>query len=137
MAPNQIELAPTAAVADAASADEAVMGEVAADELAPLNTGWRLKGGGDSLEHLHSSVLIADADSHWFMKLASFAGVGIMVSVGYMDPGNWSTNLVGGAAHGYILLAMVLLSSLVAMFLQGLSLKLGVATDRDLVSLWS
>jgi hypothetical protein len=80
--PNQIELAQTAAVADAASADEAVINEVTADELAPLNTGWRLESGGDSLKHLNSSVQIAVADSHWFMKLASFAGVGIMVQWG-------------------------------------------------------
>jgi manganese transport protein len=53
-----------------------------------------------------------------------------------MDPGNWSTKLVGGASSGYTLLSVVLLSSLIAMFLQALSLKLGVATDRDLVSVW-
>lgn len=67
----------------------------------------------------------------WRMLLA-FVGCGAMVSVGYMDPGNWSTGLAGGARYGYALLCVVLLSSMAAMFLQHLSLKLGVASGRDL-----
>lgn len=105
------------------------------EESVPLHPGWRREGGSDSLDELHSSVPVVDETAQWYRKWASFAGIGFMVSVGYMDPGNWSTNLVGGAKYGYILLSVILLSSLVAMFLQTLSLRLGVATDRDLVSL--
>ena len=62
----------------------------------------------------------------------AFAGPGYLVAVGYMDPGNWATDLGGGSKFGYTLLSVVLLSSLIAMFLQALSAKLGIATGRDL-----
>ena len=65
-------------------------------------------------------------------KCMAFVGPGVMVSVGYMDPGNWSTDIAGGSAYGYDLLFIVLLSSLLAMFLQSLSVKVGFATQRDL-----
>jgi manganese transport protein len=126
----------TAVVGDGAASSTAAVADPES-ETAALQGGWRQDGGCDSLEYLHSSVKVSGEDSRWYMKLASFAGVGFMVSVGYMDPGNWSTNLAGGASSGYTLLSVVLLSSLTAMFLQTLSLKLGVATDRDLVSVFS
>ena len=69
---------------------------------------------------------------NFFRKLLAFAGPGFLVSVGYMDPGNWATDLGGGSAFGYRLLFVVMLSNLVAILLQGLSLKLGVATGEDL-----
>lgn len=68
----------------------------------------------------------------WWRKALAFAGPGYMVAVGYMDPGNWATDLAGGARFGYTLLSMVLLSNLMAMLLQALAVKLGIATGRDL-----
>ena len=67
-----------------------------------------------------------------FRKLLAFGGPGYLISVGYMDPGNWATDLGGGAGYGYTLLSVVVLSSLMAMLLQTLSLRLGIATGRDL-----
>src|SRR6201993_2887633 len=66
----------------------------------------------------------------WFKKVLAFAGPGYLVAVGYMDPGNWATDIGGGAKFGYALLSVVLVSSLIAMFLQALSAKLGIATGR-------
>ena len=68
----------------------------------------------------------------WWRTLASFIGPGVMIAVGYMDPGNWSTDIAGGSAYGYSLLFVVLTSSMIAIFLQALSVKLGIATTRDL-----
>ena len=67
-------------------------------------------------------------------KLLAFTGPGYLVAVGYMDPGNWATDLAGGSAFGYTLLAVILLSNLMAMMLQALSARLGIATGRDLAS---
>ena len=64
--------------------------------------------------------------------MIAFAGPGYLVAVGYMDPGNWATDLGGGSQFGYTLLSAVLVSSLMAIFLQALSAKLGIATGRDL-----
>ena len=71
----------------------------------------------------------------FWRKLLAFGGPGYLVAVGYMDPGNWATDLAGGSAFGYALLSVVLLSSLMAMLLQYLSAKLGIATGRDLAQL--
>ena len=68
----------------------------------------------------------------WWRKLLAFAGPGYLVAVGYMDPGNWATDLAGGSAYGYTLLSVILLSNLMAVVLQGLSSKLGIVTGRDL-----
>ena len=68
----------------------------------------------------------------WFRKVLAFAGPGYLVAVGYMDPGNWATDIAGGSKFGYSLLSVILLSNLMAMFLQALSAKLGIATGRDL-----
>jgi manganese transport protein len=84
-----------------------------------------------SLPEVHRSIPIIAGASFW-RKLLAFAGPGYLVAVGYMDPGNWATDLGGGSKFGYTLLSVVLLSSLMAMFLQALSLKLGIATGRDL-----
>ncbi len=72
-----------------------------------------------------------DAGLFW-RKLGAFAGPGYMVAVGYMDPGNWATDLAGGSAFGYTLLSVILLSNLMAMVLQSLAAKLGIVTGRDL-----
>ncbi|MGA2812591.1 MAG: Nramp family divalent metal transporter [Candidatus Acidiferrum sp.] len=84
-----------------------------------------------SLPEAHRSIPIHSTAS-WLRKLFAFAGPGYLVAVGYMDPGNWATDLGGGSKFGYQLLSVVLLSNLMAMFLQALSAKLGIATGRDL-----
>ena len=68
----------------------------------------------------------------WFRKILAFAGPGYLVAVGYMDPGNWATDIGGGSKFGYTLLSVVFISNLMAMFLQALSAKLGIASGRDL-----
>lgn len=68
----------------------------------------------------------------WWRKMLAFAGPGYLIAVGYMDPGNWATDLAGGSAFGYTLLSVILLSNLMAMLLQSLAGKLGIATGRDL-----
>jgi manganese transport protein len=84
-----------------------------------------------SLPEAHRSIPILSTAS-WLRKLFAFAGPGYLVAVGYMDPGNWATDLGGGAKFGYRLLSVVLISNLMAMFLQALSAKLGIVTGRDL-----
>jgi manganese transport protein len=84
-----------------------------------------------SLPEAHRSIPVF-AGGSWIRKLLAFAGPGYLVAVGYMDPGNWATDIGGGSKFGYTLLSVVLLSNLMAMFLQALSAKLGIATGRDL-----
>jgi manganese transport protein len=94
-------------------------------------SGWRYPRTMPSLPESHHSVAVPRGGSFWRKALA-FAGPGYMVAVGYMDPGNWATDLAGGARFGYLLLSVVLLSNLMAILLQALSLKLGIVTGRDL-----
>lgn len=68
----------------------------------------------------------------WFRKVLAFSGPGYLVAVGYMDPGNWATDLAGGSMFGYQLLSVILLSSLIAILLQHLAAKLGIVTGKDL-----
>src|SRR5256884_3854151 len=84
-----------------------------------------------SLPEAHRSVPFRSGAS-WFRKILAFAGPGYLVAVGYMDPGNWATDIGGGSKFGYTLLSVIVLSNLMAMFLQALSAKLGIATGRDL-----
>src|SRR3984957_17054895 len=84
-----------------------------------------------SLPESYRSVPILSGGS-FFRKMIAFAGPGYLIAVGYMDPGNWATDLGGGSRYGYTLLSAVLISSLMAIFLQALSAKLGIATGRDL-----
>ncbi len=84
-----------------------------------------------SLPEVHSSVRVPVNAGFW-KTLGAYAGPGLMVAVGYMDPGNWATDIAGGAQFGYTLLSVILISNLFAMLLQHLSLKLGIATGRDL-----
>ena len=93
-------------------------------------TGWRHARNAPSLADVHRTIPVNHA--HWFRKLLAFAGPGYLVAVGYMDPGNWATDLAGGAQFGYALLSVVLISNLMAVLLQGLASKLGIATGRDL-----
>jgi manganese transport protein len=84
-----------------------------------------------SLPEAHRTIPIISTAS-WIRKAFAFAGPGYLVAVGYMDPGNWATDIGGGAKFGYALLSVVVLSNFMAMFLQALSAKLGIATGRDL-----
>src|SRR6201997_3314011 len=84
-----------------------------------------------SLPEAHRTVPFVSGAS-WFRKILAFAGPGYLVAVGYMDPGNWATDIQGGSKFGYTLLSVIVVSSLMAMFLQALSAKLGIATGRDL-----
>src|ERR1700686_3376186 len=92
---------------------------------------WRLPTSTLSLPEVHGSVAIPASAGFW-RKLFAFAGPGYLVAVGYMDPGNWATDLAGGARFGYALLAVIMMSNLMAILLQHLCIKLGVATGRDL-----
>src|SRR5216110_1009939 len=92
---------------------------------------WRRSTGALSLPEVHRSVVVPVTASFW-RKLLAFSGPGFLVAVGYMDPGNWATDLSGGAQFGYSLLAVVMISNLMAIMLQHLCNKLGVATGRDL-----
>src|SRR5215472_4343981 len=80
-----------------------------------------------SLPEAHRSIPFSSGAS-WFRKILAFAGPGYLVAVGYMDPGNWATDIGGGSQFGYKLLSVILISNLMAMFLQALSAKLGIAT---------
>ena len=93
--------------------------------------GWRRKTEHVSLPEVHRSIVIPVTASFW-RKLFAFSGPGFLVAVGYMDPGNWATDLAAGAKFGYALLAIVMISNLMAILLQHLCIKLGVATGRDL-----
>src|SRR5213594_3885791 len=96
-----------------------------------LGRGWRRTTPRVSLAEVHWSVVVPVTASFW-RKLLAFSGPGFLVAVGYMDPGNWATDLAGGARFGYALLAVVMISNLMAILLQHLCIKLGVATGRDL-----
>src|SRR5947208_1902791 len=99
-------------------------------ELA-TDDGWRLERTTPSLPESHRTVLIAPGAGFW-RKMLAFSGPGYLVAVGYMDPGNWATDLAGGSAFGYTLLSIILLSNLMAILLQTLCARLGIATQRDL-----
>src|ERR1700751_1587990 len=93
--------------------------------------GWRYGLTRPSLPEIHSTLAIP-RQANFLRKLFAFAGPGFLVAVGYMDPGNWATDLAGGARFGYALLAVIMVSNLMAILLQYLCIKLGVATGRDL-----
>lgn len=88
------------------------------------------RAAGPSLSEVYRSVPVSGRG--WLRRLFAFAGPGYLVSVGYMDPGNWGTDIAGGAQFGYALLWVILLSNLMAMLLQTLCVRLGLATGRDL-----
>src|SRR3954471_18030059 len=96
-----------------------------------LNRSWRLAPGTPSLPEVHASIKLPPGASVW-RKLFAFAGPGYLISVGYMDPGNWATDISGGSKFGYTLLFVIVLSNVMAIVLQALSARLGIATDRDL-----
>ncbi|MGB8956722.1 MAG: Nramp family divalent metal transporter [Tumebacillaceae bacterium] len=94
-------------------------------------TGWRHARTAQSLPEVHRSIAIP-AQGKWFRKFLAFVGPGYLVAVGYMDPGNWATDIAGGSLFGYKLLSIILLSNLMAILLQALAGKLGIVTGRDL-----
>lgn len=93
--------------------------------------GWRKEKHQNSLSEVFSSVNIPENSGFW-RKFFAFAGPGLMVAVGYMDPGNWATDIAGGAKFGYTLLSVILISNIFAIILQHLAVKLGVVAERDL-----
>ncbi len=96
-----------------------------------VESGWRQPRKSPSLEESYQSIPVP---SHWpwWRKMLAFAGPGYLVAVGYMDPGNWATDLAGGSRFGYSLLCIIFISNLIAILLQSLSAKLGIVTGRDL-----
>ena len=93
-------------------------------------SGWRRARVTPSLAEVYRTIPVHGLT--WWRKLLAFAGPGYLVAVGYMDPGNWATDLAGGSQFGYTLLSVVLISNLMAVLLQGLACKLGIVTGRDL-----
>jgi len=94
------------------------------------DAGWRQPRVAPSLAEVYRTVPVQHGS--WWRKALAFAGPGYLVAVGYMDPGNWATDLAGGARFGYTLLTVILLSNLMAILLQGLAAKLGIVSGRDL-----
>ena len=94
---------------------------------------WRFADAGrrPSLSEVHASIKVPQGGI-WLRRFLAFAGPGYMISVGYMDPGNWATDIAGGSRFGYTLLSVILLSNLMAILLQALAARLGIATGRDL-----
>ena len=97
----------------------------------PARPAWRHAGTAVSLPEVHRTIKVPAGASFW-RKCLAFAGPGFLVAVGYMDPGNWATDLAGGAKFGYSLLSVIMISNLMAILLQHLCVKLGIATGRDL-----
>ena len=93
--------------------------------------GWRLSNNTPSLQEVHRSIQVPKSLGFW-KKMLAFSGPGYLVAVGYMDPGNWATDLAGGSRFGYTLLSVILISNLMAILLQSLCAKLGIVTGRDL-----
>jgi len=96
----------------------------------PTN-GWRLPSTTASLPEVHGSIAVPH-DAGFWRKMFAFAGPGYLVAVGYMDPGNWATDLAGGARFGYTLLSVIMISNLMAILLQAMAARLGIASGRDL-----
>src|SRR4051794_6766964 len=93
--------------------------------------GWRHAATSPSLPEVYASMPIPQGASFW-RKMVAFAGPGFLVAVGYMDPGNWATDLAAGSKYNYTLLFVIMLSNLMAILLQSLCIKLGVVSGRDL-----
>ncbi|MFD1465082.1 Nramp family divalent metal transporter [Lapidilactobacillus mulanensis] len=92
--------------------------------------------GGKSLDEINGSIKVPENAGFW-KTLLTYTGPGILIAVGYMDPGNWITSIAGGAQFKYTLLTVVLMSSLIAMLLQAMAARLGVVTGKDLAQLTS
>src|SRR3954468_3713486 len=99
--------------------------------MKPETSPWRLEALTPSLPEVHRSLTVPKTASFW-RKMVAFAGPGFLVAVGYMDPGNWATDLAAGSKYNYTLLSVIMISNLMAVLLQSLAVKLGVVTERDL-----
>src|SRR5881227_3535380 len=99
--------------------------------MKPETSPWRLEALTPSLPEVNRSLAVPKTASFW-RKMVAFAGPGFLVAVGYMDPGNWATDLAGGSKFNYTLLSVIMISNFMAILLQSLSLRLGIATGRDL-----
>ena len=99
--------------------------------MKPETSPWRLEPLTPSLPEVHRSLTVPKTASFW-RKMVAFAGPGFLVAVGYMDPGNWATDLAAGSKYSYSLLSVIMISNLMAILLQSLAVKLGVVTERDL-----
>lgn len=105
------------------------------DDAAPRTDGRRhlvTLANGPSLQEINGTVAIPDKNASFLCQLFAFSGPGALVAVGYMDPGNWVTSIGGGQQHGYLLLNVILVSSLIAMLLQYMAAKLGIVAGMDL-----
>jgi manganese transport protein len=100
----------------------------------PTETTTKLTMNAPSLPEVNASVRLGIGGTGW-RRLLGFLGPGFLIAVGYMDPGNWATDIAGGSRYGYTLLSVIMLSNLMAVLLQSLSLKLGIATERDLAQM--
>src|SRR6476660_8379845 len=107
------------------------MANIGGSETSQSTAGWRTVPKLPSLSEVHRSLVVPTSAS-FVRKLMAFAGPGFLVAVGYMDPGNWATDLAGGSKYNYTLLSVIMISNLMAILLQALSLKLGIVTGRDL-----
>ncbi len=101
------------------------------DSALHTSSGWRNERHSASLPESHRTVNVPKTAGFW-AKMLAFAGPGYMVSVGYMDPGNWATDLAAGSKYNFTLLSVIMISNLMAIFLQALAVKLGIAGERDL-----
>jgi len=99
--------------------------------LDPEKRGWRGDSSRPSLPEIHGTLSIPKSPA-FFGKMLAFAGPGFLIAVGYMDPGNWATDLAAGSRYHYQLLSVIMISNLMAILLQALAVKLGVASGRDL-----
>jgi manganese transport protein len=111
--------------------DAAVEATETVDEPDQTIAGWRRALATPSLPEVHRTIPVAHSGKYW-RRLLAFTGPGYLVAVGYMDPGNWATDIAGGAIYNYHLLSVVLISNFLAIFLQALAAKLGLVTGRDL-----
>src|SRR2546422_6584380 len=98
---------------------------------AAAEKGWRAARRTPSLREVNRTIPVPKTMGFW-RKMLAFSGPGYLVAVGYMDPGNWATDLAGGSQFGYTLLSVILISNLMAILLQSLCAKLGIVTGRDL-----
>ena len=106
-------------------------GAEGAEPVAAHDRGWRRASGTPSLAEVFGSIKTRPTGPLW-RKLLAFLGPGYLIAVGYMDPGNWATSLAGGSKFGYALLTIALLSNMMAILLQALCIRLGIASKRDL-----
>jgi manganese transport protein len=101
------------------------------EKIGATKNAWRVASGAPSLHEVHRSIAVPSGLPFW-RKMLAFSGPGFLVAVGYMDPGNWATDLAGGSRFGYTLLSVVFISNFMAILLQALAAKLGIVSGRDL-----